>query len=102
MFQVVDDILDVTMSGEELGKTAGKDLVANKLTYSKVMGIEKSREYAEKLKMEAEDHLSGFDEERSDLLWLWLITLLIGYTNYFVQPNIFDCGINYNHISYYC
>ncbi|KAL7173171.1 hypothetical protein ACSBR2_032609 [Camellia fascicularis] len=65
MFQVVDDILDVTMSSEELGKTAGKDLVANKLTYPKVMGIEKSREYAEKLKMEAEDHLSGFDEERA-------------------------------------
>ncbi|KAL0743117.1 hypothetical protein Bca4012_084630 [Brassica carinata] len=33
MFQVVDDVLDVTKSSEELGKTAGKDLMAGKLTY---------------------------------------------------------------------
>ncbi|KAG7584307.1 Isoprenoid synthase domain superfamily [Arabidopsis suecica] len=37
LFQVVDDILDETKSSEELGKTAGKDKVAGKLTYPKVI-----------------------------------------------------------------
>ncbi|PKI63558.1 hypothetical protein CRG98_016048 [Punica granatum] len=41
---VVDDILDVTKSTQELGKTAGKDLVAGKVTYPKLLGIDKSRE----------------------------------------------------------
>ncbi|KAJ8567492.1 hypothetical protein K7X08_019700 [Anisodus acutangulus] len=35
LFQVVDDILDVTKSSEQLGKTAGRDLLANKLTYQR-------------------------------------------------------------------
>ncbi|KAL5557234.1 hypothetical protein UlMin_039470 [Ulmus minor] len=61
LFQVVDDILDVTKSSQELGKTAGKDLVADKVTYPKLIGIEKSREFAEKLNRDAQEHLSGFD-----------------------------------------
>ncbi|KAK6924315.1 Polyprenyl synthetase [Dillenia turbinata] len=61
LFQVVDDILDVTKSSQELGKTAGKDLVADKVTYPKLMGIDESREFAEKLKREAEEQLVGFD-----------------------------------------
>ncbi|CAL1408890.1 unnamed protein product [Linum trigynum] len=61
LFQVVDDILDVTKSSQELGKTAGKDLVADKVTYPKLMGIEKSREFAEKLNDEAKEQLVGFD-----------------------------------------
>nr|ALT16904.1 geranylgeranyl diphosphate synthase 4 [Leucosceptrum canum] len=61
LFQVVDDILDVTQSSEQLGKTAGKDLVADKTTYPKLLGIEKSREMAEKLKKEAYEQLAGFD-----------------------------------------
>nr|QEY10179.1 barbata geranylgeranyl diphosphate synthase [Scutellaria barbata] len=61
LFQVVDDILDVTKSSEELGKTAGKDMVAGKATYPKVVGMEKSREMAEELKREAEEQLLGFD-----------------------------------------
>ncbi|GMI94065.1 geranyl(geranyl)diphosphate synthase 11, geranylgeranyl pyrophosphate synthase 1 [Hibiscus trionum] len=65
LFQVVDDILDVTMSSKELGKTAGKDLVADKATYPKLMGIEKSREFAEKLKNDALEMLRGFDSEKS-------------------------------------
>ncbi|KFK40253.1 hypothetical protein AALP_AA3G350200 [Arabis alpina] len=62
LFQVVDDILDVTKSSEELGKTAGKDLVADKLTYPKLMGLEKSKEFAEKLLRDAEEELYGFDD----------------------------------------
>lgn len=64
LFQVVDDILDVTKSSEELGKTAGKDLVADKVTYPKLMGIEKSKEYAERLNKEARELLSGFDPKK--------------------------------------
>ncbi|KAH9624826.1 hypothetical protein KSS87_016855 [Heliosperma pusillum] len=65
LFQVVDDILDVTKSSEELGKTAGKDLLAEKMTFPKLMGIEKSREYAERLNKEAREQLVGFDAEKA-------------------------------------
>lgn len=65
LFQVVDDILDVTKSSQELGKTAGKDLVADKATYPKLMGIEKSREFAEELKNDAVEQLKGFDQGKA-------------------------------------
>ncbi|KAK7250836.1 hypothetical protein RIF29_33554 [Crotalaria pallida] len=65
MFQVVDDILDVTKSSEELGKTAGKDLVADKVTYPKLLGIEKSKEFAQKLNRDAQEQLSGFDPDKA-------------------------------------
>ncbi|KAF6166587.1 hypothetical protein GIB67_005449 [Kingdonia uniflora] len=65
LFQVVDDILDVTKSSQELGKTAGKDLFTDKTTYPKLMGIEKSREFAERLNREAKDSLSGFDPHKA-------------------------------------
>lgn len=64
MFQVVDDILDVTKSSEELGKTAGKDLIADKLTYPKLMGLEKSKEFAERLMRDAQEQLQGFDSKK--------------------------------------
>ncbi|KAG2323437.1 hypothetical protein Bca52824_016650 [Brassica carinata] len=64
MFQVVDDILDVTKSSEELGKTAGKDLIADKLTYPKLLGLEKSKEFAEKLMRDAQEQLQGFDSKK--------------------------------------
>lgn len=65
LFQVVDDILDVTKSSQELGKTAGKDLVADKTTYPKLIGIDKSREFAEGLNREAQEQLLGFDPYRA-------------------------------------
>ncbi|KAJ9170823.1 hypothetical protein P3X46_018897 [Hevea brasiliensis] len=65
LFQVVDDILDVTKSSQELGKTAGKDLVADNVTYPKLLGIKKSREFAEKLNKEAQGQLAGFDPEKA-------------------------------------
>ncbi|CBI17572.3 unnamed protein product, partial [Vitis vinifera] len=49
----------------DLGKTAGKDLVADKLTYPKLLGIEKSRELAEQLNKDAKDQLSGFDPDKA-------------------------------------
>jgi geranylgeranyl pyrophosphate synthase len=43
MFQIVDDLLDVTQTTEHLGKRTGKDQDAGKLTYPGVMGVEASR-----------------------------------------------------------
>lgn len=65
LFQIVDDILDVTKSSKELGKTAGKDLVADKTTYPKLIGIDRSKELADKLKKEAIDQLVGFDSDKA-------------------------------------
>lgn len=52
-FQVVDDILDVTQASETLGKTAGKDVDANKPTYVSVLGLDAARERAQALRDEA-------------------------------------------------
>ncbi|KAG9138471.1 hypothetical protein Leryth_012763 [Lithospermum erythrorhizon] len=49
LFQVVDDILDVTKTSQELGKTAGKDLATDKATYPKLMGLDKAKEFADEL-----------------------------------------------------
>jgi geranylgeranyl diphosphate synthase type II len=48
-FQVIDDILDVTQTSEQLGKTAGKDTKAQKATYPSIVGLEKSRLIAKRL-----------------------------------------------------
>jgi len=45
-FQIIDDILDVTQTSEQLGKTAGKDTNAQKATYPAIVGMEKSRKIA--------------------------------------------------------
>ena len=52
-FQVIDDILDVTQSTEQLGKTAGKDITAQKATYPSIVGLEKSRHIAAGLTQKA-------------------------------------------------
>jgi geranylgeranyl diphosphate synthase type II len=59
-FQVVDDILDVTQTSEKLGKSAGKDVAANKATYPAVFGLERSRSEAKKLTRQAHSALSIF------------------------------------------
>src|SRR5207249_5385169 len=48
-FQIIDDILDVTQTSEQLGKTAGKDTTAKKATYPAIVGLEKSRKIARQL-----------------------------------------------------
>jgi farnesyl diphosphate synthase len=48
-FQVVDDILDVTADSATLGKTAGKDAVANKPTYVSLLGLARSQAFAQEL-----------------------------------------------------
>lgn len=52
-FQVVDDILDVTADSATLGKTAGKDAVQDKPTYVSILGLERSRVYAQELHAQA-------------------------------------------------
>ena len=44
-FQIVDDILDVTATEEQMGKKTGKDAAIGKLTYPALVGVEKSREF---------------------------------------------------------
>lgn len=48
-FQIIDDILDVTKTTEELGKTAGKDTQAQKATYPAILGLAKSQKIAQRL-----------------------------------------------------
>ncbi len=59
-FQIADDILDVSASSEQLGKTAGKDVEAAKCTYPAVIGIEKSRELERALARQAIEALAPF------------------------------------------
>jgi len=59
-FQVIDDILDVTQTSEQLGKTAGKDTQAQKATYPSIVGLEKSRKIATDLTARAFAALKPF------------------------------------------
>ena len=59
-FQVIDDILDVTQTSEQLGKTAGKDVVEQKATYPAIVGLEKSRKTAAQLTAKAFAALETF------------------------------------------
>ncbi|HZT36344.1 MAG TPA: farnesyl diphosphate synthase [Bryobacteraceae bacterium] len=66
-FQIVDDILDVERSSEELGKTAGKDAQQHKITFPAVYGIERSKAMAEEERLRAHTALRHFDD-RADRL----------------------------------
>jgi geranylgeranyl pyrophosphate synthase len=57
-FQVVDDVLDATEAAETLGKTAGKDAAADKATYVKVHGLDRSRALAARLRQDAHEALA--------------------------------------------
>ena len=59
-FQVIDDILDVTQTSEQLGKTAGKDVAAQKATYPAIVGLDKSRKIAQALTEKAFAALAPF------------------------------------------
>ena len=59
-FQIVDDLLDVEQSSEELGKTAGKDAAQHKITFPAVYGLEKSRQMAEQERLRAHAALEIF------------------------------------------
>ncbi|MBS1170226.1 MAG: polyprenyl synthetase family protein [Burkholderiaceae bacterium] len=66
-FQVVDDILDVTADSSTLGKTAGKDAADNKPTYVSILGLDASRQMAEKLLEQAQSALLPFGSKAERL-----------------------------------
>jgi len=73
LFQVIDDIIDITSNTQILGKTAHKDLDNNKATYVTILGIEKSNQYANMLYSEIKNSLTKYTN--ADFL-LYLIDLI--------------------------
>ena len=70
-FQIVDDVLDITATSEELGKSAGKDLQAQKATYPSLWGIEESRRQAQQLVEDAKGEvLTCFGQKAQPLVAL--------------------------------
>jgi geranylgeranyl diphosphate synthase type II len=70
VFQIVDDILDITASSEELGKTAGKDEKVEKATYPALYGLETSRKKAHELVESALQDIKTFGEKTDKLRYL--------------------------------
>ncbi|MEH2140160.1 geranylgeranyl diphosphate synthase CrtE [Nostoc sp.] len=66
-FQIIDDILDITSTQEQLGKTAGKDQKAQKVTYPSLWGLEESRSKAQELVETACVELEPFGEKAKQL-----------------------------------
>ena len=66
-FQIVDDVLDVTQTSEQLGKTAGKDTASEKATYPALFGVEASERKADALVSEAFGELESFGEKAENL-----------------------------------
>ena len=66
-FQIVDDILDVTSTAEELGKPIGSDAENEKNTFMSLLGIERCREMVADLTEEAIRALDAFDGDAADL-----------------------------------
>ncbi|MBK7405646.1 MAG: polyprenyl synthetase family protein [Phycisphaerales bacterium] len=67
MFQIVDDLLDVTQTSEHTGKRTGKDAEAGKLTYPGVFGVEASRRMVEEMRDTALRAVEPFGEEAEGL-----------------------------------
>ena len=70
LFQVTDDLLDVTAGTETLGKTAGKDISSEKATYPKLLGVEESVNLANVLCDEVREALRSIDRNTDILLRL--------------------------------
>jgi geranylgeranyl diphosphate synthase, type II len=68
LFQIVDDILDVTGSDEELGKPSGSDERHGKLTYVSAYGLERARELASESHRKAREALEGAATRTDDLI----------------------------------
>ena len=66
-FQIADDLLDVEGSVEEVGKAVNKDEDAGKATFVSILGVEHARSQANRLAVQAIDHLAIFGE-KADLL----------------------------------
>ncbi len=66
-FQIVDDILDVTATAEQLGKPVGSDAVNDKVTYVSLLGLEAAHELAARRTADAVAALTVFEEEAGSL-----------------------------------
>jgi geranylgeranyl diphosphate synthase type II len=66
-FQIVDDILDVTSTEQELGKPIGSDAENNKSNYVTLLGIDECVKLVDKLTQEAVDALDAFDNDSTTL-----------------------------------
>ncbi len=66
-FQIADDILDISASTEQLGKTAGKDEKAGKSTYPALVGIDQARQHLSTLTQEAIGLLDSFNGQATPL-----------------------------------
>lgn len=67
LFQVTDDLLDVTATDEQMGKRTHKDSAKGKMTYPGLLGVEASRAYAAELTQKAKDALSSFGQDAEAL-----------------------------------
>ncbi len=67
-FQIIDDVLDITATQEELGKTAGKDLQAQKVTYPSIWGIEESVRQANQMIADAKAELTAYGDRAKPLM----------------------------------
>ncbi len=79
LFQITDDLLDVTQATETLGKTAGKDIAAKKATYPRHFGVDNTRKMANAIRDEAYSALSVIDRDTSMLSSL--TDLIVNRTN---------------------
>ena len=66
-FQIIDDLLNVEGTQEQLGKAAGSDAARNKATYPALFGLDSTREKAQEAVNEALTALEGFDERAAKL-----------------------------------
>lgn len=67
-FQIVDDVLDITSTQEELGKSIGKDVQAQKATYPSIWGLDESKKQADALVQAAKDELANFGPLKQPLV----------------------------------
>jgi farnesyl diphosphate synthase len=67
-FQIVDDLLDVEGDPEILGKGVGKDMVAGKVTFVSLLGVEKAQDQVRYLAAQAKQHLASFGTRAASLL----------------------------------
>jgi geranylgeranyl diphosphate synthase type II len=79
LFQITDDLLDVTASAEDLGKTPGKDVRAKKATYPALYGIEPARQRANEVHEEACAVLDHIERDTK---------LLLAIADFILQRNV--------------
>jgi geranylgeranyl pyrophosphate synthase len=61
-FQIADDVLDVTATSDEMGKTPGKDAAAKKTTYTSLYGVDGARARAREMAAEAVETLESYGD----------------------------------------